>query len=65
MMGILIRCAITAVAVFVAGELVSGFELREGVVSLLIVAGILGLVNTVLGTVMRILSIPFPDRDAD
>jgi len=64
-MRILIRWAITAVAVFVAGELVSGFELREGLVSMLIVAGILGLVNTLLGTVLRILSIPFPDRDDD
>jgi len=64
-MRILIRWAITAVAVFVAGELVSGFELRERVVSMLIVAGILGLVNTLLGTVLRILSIPFPDRDDD
>ena len=58
-MRILIRWAITAVAVFVAGELVSGIELREGVGSLLIVAGILGLVNALLGTVLRILSIPF------
>jgi len=64
-MRILIRWAITAVAVFVAGELVSGFELREGLVSMLIVAGILGLVNTLLGTLLRILSIPFPDRDDD
>jgi len=64
-MRILIRWAITAVAVFVAGELVSGFELRKGVVSMPIVAGILGLVNTLLGTVLRILSIPFPDRDDD
>lgn len=58
MVRILLRWAITAVAVFVAGELVSGIELREGVVSLLIVAGILGLVNALLGTVLRILSIP-------
>ncbi len=59
MVRILLRWAITAVAVFVAGELVSGIELRDGVVSLLIVAGILGLVNALLGTVLRILSIPF------
>ena len=59
MVRLLIRWAITAVAVFVAGELVSGIELREGIVSLLIVAGILGLVNALLGTVLRILSIPF------
>ena len=58
MVRILIRWAITAVAVFVAGELVSGIELREGIVSLLIVAGILCLVNALLGTVLRILSIP-------
>jgi len=58
-MRILIRWAILAVAVFVAAQLVPGIELREGLVSLLIVAAILGLVNAVLGTVLRILSIPF------
>ncbi len=58
-MRILIRWGITAVAVFVAAELVPGIELREGVASLLIVSAILGLVNAVLGTVLRILSIPF------
>jgi putative membrane protein len=56
---ILIRWAITAVAVFVAAQLVPGTTLQEGVVSLLIVAAILGLVNALLGTVLRILSIPF------
>jgi putative membrane protein len=55
---ILIRWGITAVAVFVAAQLVPGIELREGLASLLIVSAILGLVNAVLGTVLRILSIP-------
>ena len=58
-MRILIRWGITAVAVFVAGRLVPGIELREGLVSLLIVAAILGLVNAVLGTLLRVVSIPF------
>ena len=58
-MRILIRWAITAVAVFVAAQLVPGIELSEGFVSLLIVSAILGLVNAILGTVLRILSIPF------
>ena len=58
-MRILIRWAISAVAVFVAAQVVPGIELREGLVSLLIVAAVLGLVNTLLGTVLRILSIPF------
>jgi len=56
---ILIRWGITAVAVFVAAQLVPGIELREGLVSLLIVAAILGFVNAVLGTVLRVVSIPF------
>ncbi|MEX0651659.1 MAG: phage holin family protein, partial [Actinomycetota bacterium] len=58
-MRVLIRWAILAVAVFVAARLVPGIELREGLVSLLIVAAVLGLVNAVLGTVLRVLSIPF------
>jgi putative membrane protein len=58
-MRILIRWAIVAVAVFVAAQLVPNIELREGLVSLLIVAAVLGLVNALLGTVLRILSIPF------
>lgn len=58
-MKVLIRWAILAVAVFIAAQVVPGIELREGLVSLLIVAAVLGLVNAVLGTVLRILSIPF------
>jgi putative membrane protein len=58
-MRILIRWAILAVAVFVAAQIVPGIELREGLASLLIVSAILGLVNAFLGTVLRILSIPF------
>ncbi|MGZ8631412.1 MAG: phage holin family protein [Actinomycetota bacterium] len=58
-MRILIRWAILAVAVFAAAQIVPGIELREGLVSLLIVSAILGLVNAFLGTVLRILSIPF------
>ena len=58
-MKILIRWAILAIAVFVAAQLVPGIELKEGLISLLIVAAVLGLVNAVLGTVLRILSIPF------
>ena len=58
-MKILIRWAITAVAVFVAAQIVPGIRLREGLVSLLIVSAILGLVNVFLGTFLRIVSIPF------
>ncbi|CAN5806415.1 phage holin family protein [soil metagenome] len=58
-MRIMIRWAILAVAVFVAAQVVPGIELREGLVSLLIVAAVLGLVNALLGTVLRIFSIPF------
>lgn len=58
-MKVLIRWAILAVAVFVAAQIVPGIELREGLVSLLVASAILGLVNAVLGTVLRILSIPF------
>ena len=58
-MRLLLRWAVLAVAVFVAAQLVPGIDLREGIVSLLIVAAVLGLVNALLGTVLRILSIPF------
>ena len=57
-MRFLVRWAILAVAVFVAATIVGGVELERGLVSLLIVSGILGLVNASLGTLLRIVSAP-------
>ena len=57
-MRFLVKWGILAVAVFVAATLVGGVDLERGLVSLLIVSGVLGLVNALLGTVLRILSAP-------
>jgi len=54
----LVKWGILAAAVFVAATLVGGVDLERGLVSLLIVSGVLGLVNALLGTVLRILSAP-------
>ncbi len=45
-------------AVYLAAWIVGGVKLDEGLVSLLVVAAILGLVNALAGTVLRILSAP-------
>ena len=58
MVRLLIRFAVVAAAVYAAAYLVPGVEVREGLASLALVAGILGLVNATLGTVLRILSLP-------
>jgi putative membrane protein len=57
-MRLLVRWAILAIAVYLAAWIVGGVELDKGVVSLLVVAAIIGLVNALPGTVLRILSAP-------
>jgi putative membrane protein len=58
MMKVLLRVLISAAALFVATELVSGIELRAGttlskVLTLIVVALIFGLVNTVLKPIVK------------
>ena len=49
---------ITAVALAITTWLVSGIEINGGAGSLLIVAAIFGLVNTILGPIARFLTFP-------
>lgn len=48
-MGILITWAILTVGLFVAAKLLDGMEIKGGIVSHLLVAGLFGLANTFLG----------------
>jgi putative membrane protein len=49
---------ITAIALAITTWIVSGIEINGGVGSLLIVAAIFGLVNTILGPIARFLTFP-------
>jgi putative membrane protein len=55
---LLVRWGILAIAVYLAAWIVGGVDLEGGLVSLVVVAGILGLVNALAGTLLRILSTP-------
>lgn len=57
-MDILIRLAISTIAVFVAAYILPGIKLEGGFVTALIVAVVLGLVNTFIRPVLLILTIP-------
>lgn len=62
-MGLLLRIVVTGAAVWVAALLVPGVEIDGAdlggqVVTVLIVAVIFGVVNAVLGSVLRLLSLP-------
>jgi putative membrane protein len=62
-MGLLLRIVITGAAVWVAALIVPGVELGEAdasgqIVTVLLVAIIFGVVNGVLGSVLRVLSLP-------
>lgn len=56
---LLIRWAVLAVAVWLAATLVSGVHVRGGVLTTLWVALLFGLVNALLGPILRLLSLPF------
>jgi putative membrane protein len=55
---LLIRWAIIAVAVAIASAVVPGVTIHGGVGGVIIVAGIFGLVNAVLGPIAKVLSLP-------
>jgi putative membrane protein len=56
---LLIRLIINAIALWAAAQLVGGIELTGQIGGILIVALIFGVVNAVLGTILKILSFPF------
>ncbi|MEJ2750547.1 MAG: phage holin family protein [Anaerolineae bacterium] len=59
MVKLLIRLIINAIALWAAAQLVGGIELTGQIGGILIVALIFGVVNAVLGTILKILSFPF------
>jgi putative membrane protein len=58
LVGILIRWAVLAVAFAITSELLSGMDVSGGVRGYLWVSLLFGIVNTVIGTVIRILTLP-------
>jgi putative membrane protein len=63
-MSLLVRIAVIGLAVWLAALIVPGVELADGeaseqVVTVLLVAVIFGLVNGVLGSILRLLALPF------
>lgn len=58
-MKLFIRWVINAFALWAAAALVSGIELSGGWVSILIVAAIFGIINTILKPIVKLFSIPF------
>ena len=58
LMAILIRLGITALAFVVTAWLLSGMELSGGFFGALWVALIFGVINTFLGTIIRLLTLP-------
>lgn len=57
-MDILIRLVISTLAVFVAAYILPGIKLESGFTTALIVAVVLGLVNTFIRPILLILTIP-------
>jgi putative membrane protein len=55
---LLIRLAITAVGFWITSWLLSGMEMSGGVFGYLWVAVLFGLVNAIIGTILRILTLP-------
>ena len=58
LMALLIRLGITALAFIVTAWLLSGMELSGGFFGALWVALLFGIVNTFLGTIIRLLTLP-------
>lgn len=56
---LLVRWAVLAVAVGIAAAVVPGVHIRGGVLTTLWVALVFGLVNAILGPVLRLVSLPF------
>ena len=58
MKGILWRWAILALAIALAAALLPGFDVEEGVLGYVVVALVFGLVNAILGPLLRLLTLP-------
>ncbi len=58
-MKLIIRLVINAVALWAAAQLVSGIHLTGEIGGILIVALIFGLINAIIGPILKILSLPF------
>ena len=59
LVAILLRLAITALAFIVTAWLLDGMELSGGFFGALWVALLFGIINTVVGTLIRLLTLPF------
>jgi putative membrane protein len=57
-MRLLIRWGILTIAFAVAEKLLSNMHVTGGIVGLLVVAAVFGLVNAILGPILRLLSLP-------
>ena len=57
-MGLLVSWLVIAAAVVVAAWIVPGVDVEGGFWSILLVAAVLGLVNLILGTILRVLTFP-------
>ncbi len=58
-MKLLIRLFINAVALYAAAQLVNGIQLTDQIGGILFVALIFGIINAILGPILKILSFPF------
>jgi putative membrane protein len=56
---LIIRLIINAIALWAAAQLVNGIELTDQIGGILIVALIFGVINAILGPILKILSFPF------
>lgn len=57
-MGLLIKLVVSAAAFWVVGALLPGVDVRPGVVNYLVIAVVFGLVNALVGPVLRLLTFP-------
>lgn len=57
-MKLLIRLVISTLAIIVAAHLIPGVELRGGITTAIIVAIVLGILNTFLKPILQILALP-------
>lgn len=58
-MKLIIRLIINAIALWAAAQLVNGIQLTDQIGGILIVAFIFGVINAILGPILKILSFPF------
>lgn len=58
-MKLLIRLIINAIALYAAAQLVNGIELTDQIGGIIFVSLIFGVINAILGPILKILSFPF------